>query len=153
LQSPSESVLVSAASQHVEFKNDVSEESSEEIPAMKKRGYFTDQFEVKFSNLFPVLFLDLFARTKATLTRTTVEPGPKYGARQVGISMPLSQAQVRLSLSILVNVFESHALIPKLGTGGTVAGVGRYLKSMNEDVYVAIADPEGSGLFNKVTLT
>ena len=23
---------------------------------------------------------------------------------------------------------------------------------MNEDVYVAIADPEGSGLFNKVTL-
>ena len=39
---------------------------------------------------------------------------------------------------------------PLLGTGGTVAGVGQYLKSMNEDVFVAIADPDGSGLCNKV---
>ncbi|KAF4567252.1 hypothetical protein EYR40_006249 [Pleurotus pulmonarius] len=30
------------------------------------------------------------------------------------------------------------------------AGVGQYLKSMNEDVIVALADPEGSGLYNKV---
>ncbi|KAF5321555.1 hypothetical protein D9619_001477 [Psilocybe cf. subviscida] len=36
------------------------------------------------------------------------------------------------------------------GTGGTVAGVGHYLKSMSQDVLVAIADPEGSGLYNKV---
>ncbi|KAF7427906.1 hypothetical protein PC9H_007123 [Pleurotus ostreatus] len=32
------------------------------------------------------------------------------------------------------------------------AGVGQYLKSMNEDVIVALADPEGSGLYNKVPL-
>jgi hypothetical protein len=89
----------------------------------------------------------VFIRTKATLTRITKEPDPKYGARQVDASMPLLQAQVRLSFCL------SHELNPKPGTGGTVAGVGRYLKSMNEDVYVAIADPEGSGLFNKVTLT
>jgi len=37
-----------------------------------------------------------------------------------------------------------------VGTGGTVAGVGRYLKSMNENVIVAISDPDGSGLYNKV---
>ena len=37
-----------------------------------------------------------------------------------------------------------------IGTGGTVAGVGQYLKSKNEDIVVAIADPEGSGLYNKV---
>lgn len=38
------------------------------------------------------------------------------------------------------------------GTGGTVAGVGHYLKSMSQDVLVAIADPEGSGLYNKVSI-
>ncbi|KAF9527286.1 tryptophan synthase beta subunit-like PLP-dependent enzyme [Crepidotus variabilis] len=42
------------------------------------------------------------------------------------------------------------AFVAGAGTGGTVAGVGRYLKSLNEDVCVAIADPDGSGLFNKV---
>ncbi|KAJ6625253.1 tryptophan synthase beta subunit-like PLP-dependent enzyme [Mycena sp. CBHHK59/15] len=30
------------------------------------------------------------------------------------------------------------------------AGVGRFLKSMDEDVVVCLADPEGSGLYNKV---
>ncbi|KAG7442961.1 PALP-domain-containing protein [Guyanagaster necrorhizus] len=33
---------------------------------------------------------------------------------------------------------------------GTIAGIGRYVKSMNEDVVVALTDPEGSGLYNKV---
>ncbi|KAJ3797319.1 PALP-domain-containing protein [Lentinula aff. detonsa] len=36
------------------------------------------------------------------------------------------------------------------GAGGTVAGVGRFLKSMNEQIIVAISDPEGSGLYNKI---
>lgn len=42
------------------------------------------------------------------------------------------------------------AFISGAGTGGTVAGVGQYLKSANENVRVAVADPEGSGLYNKV---
>ncbi|KAF8895734.1 tryptophan synthase beta subunit-like PLP-dependent enzyme, partial [Gymnopilus junonius] len=42
------------------------------------------------------------------------------------------------------------AFVSGAGTGGTVAGTGQYLKSMNEDVVVALADPEGSGLYNKV---
>ncbi|KAF8160706.1 tryptophan synthase beta subunit-like PLP-dependent enzyme [Crassisporium funariophilum] len=42
------------------------------------------------------------------------------------------------------------AFVSGAGTGGTVAGVGQYLKSMNEDVIVALSDPEGSGLYNKV---
>ncbi|KAL4073777.1 tryptophan synthase beta subunit-like PLP-dependent enzyme [Scleroderma citrinum] len=33
---------------------------------------------------------------------------------------------------------------------GTIAGAGQYIKSMNKNVVVALADPEGSGLFNKV---
>lgn len=37
-----------------------------------------------------------------------------------------------------------------LGTGGTIAGVGQYLKAKNGDVIIALSDPEGSGLYNKV---
>jgi hypothetical protein len=37
-----------------------------------------------------------------------------------------------------------------IGTGGTISGVGQFLKSVNEDVRVVLADPEGSGLYNKV---
>ena len=39
------------------------------------------------------------------------------------------------------------------GTGGTIAGVGQYVKSIKENVIVALADPEGSGLYNKVSST
>ncbi|RDB25008.1 Cysteine synthase 2 [Hypsizygus marmoreus] len=42
------------------------------------------------------------------------------------------------------------AFVSGAGTGGTIAGIGRYLKSMNENVVVALSDPEGSGLYNKV---
>ncbi|RXW16045.1 hypothetical protein EST38_g9804 [Candolleomyces aberdarensis] len=42
------------------------------------------------------------------------------------------------------------AFVSGAGTGGTVAGCGQYLKSVKEDIIVAISDPEGSGLYNKV---
>ncbi|KAF7981911.1 hypothetical protein HWV62_31513 [Athelia sp. TMB] len=42
------------------------------------------------------------------------------------------------------------AFVAGAGTGGTIAGTGQYIKSMNEDVKIVLADPEGSGLFNKV---
>jgi len=45
----------------------------------------------------------------------------------------------------LVDAFVSGA-----GTGGTISGVGRYLKDHLPDVKVILADPEGSGLYNKV---
>jgi cysteine synthase A len=34
------------------------------------------------------------------------------------------------------------------GTGGTISGVGRYLKELNKDVVIALTDPTGSGLYN-----
>lgn len=43
-----------------------------------------------------------------------------------------------------------HAFVSGAGTGGTIGGVGHYIKSMNKDIKVVLADPEGSGLFNKV---
>jgi cysteine synthase A len=36
------------------------------------------------------------------------------------------------------------------GTGGTLAGVSKYLKQRNRKIRIILADPEGSGLFNKV---
>ena len=36
------------------------------------------------------------------------------------------------------------------GTGGTLAGTGRYLKEKKPSLVVAMSDPEGSGLYNKV---
>ncbi|KAG6831716.1 hypothetical protein H0H87_004267 [Tephrocybe sp. NHM501043] len=42
------------------------------------------------------------------------------------------------------------AFVSGAGTGGTIAGTGQYIKSLNEKVVVALADPEGSGLYNKV---
>ncbi|CAI8040115.1 Cysteine synthase 1 [Geodia barretti] len=37
------------------------------------------------------------------------------------------------------------------GTGGTLAGVGEYLKTKNPDVQVVLADPQGSVLYNHFT--
>jgi cysteine synthase A len=43
-----------------------------------------------------------------------------------------------------------QAFVAGAGTGGTLAGIGRFLKSVDEEVIVTMADPEGSGLYNKV---
>ncbi|KAI0633530.1 PALP-domain-containing protein [Trametes polyzona] len=42
------------------------------------------------------------------------------------------------------------AFVSGAGTGGTIAGTGQYLKSKKKDLLVALSDPEGSGLYNKV---
>ena len=34
------------------------------------------------------------------------------------------------------------------GTGGTISGVGRYLKERNKDIVIALTDPTGSALYN-----
>ena len=36
------------------------------------------------------------------------------------------------------------------GTGGTIAGCSRYLKSVSDKIKVFLADPQGSGMFNRV---
>ena len=35
-----------------------------------------------------------------------------------------------------------------IGTGGTISGVGRYLKEQNRDIVIAVADPLGSCMYN-----
>jgi cysteine synthase A len=43
------------------------------------------------------------------------------------------------------------AFICAVGTGGTLAGVGTYLKERNPDVVIGIADPMGASLYNYYT--
>lgn len=42
------------------------------------------------------------------------------------------------------------AFVAGAGTGGTIAGVAKYLKSKVPDVRIVLADPQGSGLFNRI---
>lgn len=42
------------------------------------------------------------------------------------------------------------AFISGSGTGGTIAGVGRYLRERRPEVCICLADPQGSGLANRV---
>ncbi|KAL6009597.1 hypothetical protein ACLOJK_000025 [Asimina triloba] len=44
-----------------------------------------------------------------------------------------------------------HAFIAAAGTGGTLAGVSRFLQEKNPNIKCFLIDPPGSGLFNKVT--
>jgi cysteine synthase A len=43
-----------------------------------------------------------------------------------------------------------EAFVSGAGTGGTITGVAMYLKSKLKDVEVVLADPQGSGLYNKI---
>ncbi|KAG8956215.1 hypothetical protein FRC04_004291 [Tulasnella sp. 424] len=45
---------------------------------------------------------------------------------------------------------EIDAFVSGAGTGGTIAGTGAFLKSVKPSVKVVLADPQGSGLYNKI---
>ncbi|MCJ1306371.1 hypothetical protein MMC25_000013 [Agyrium rufum] len=42
------------------------------------------------------------------------------------------------------------AFVAGAGTGGTIGGVAKYLKSQLPDVKIGLADPQGSGLYNRI---
>lgn len=42
------------------------------------------------------------------------------------------------------------AFVAGAGTGGTIAGVARYLRSVLPKVRIVLADPQGSGLYNRI---
>ncbi len=46
---------------------------------------------------------------------------------------------------------EVAAFTCAVGTGGTLAGVSRFLKEQREDIQIVLADPHGSALYNWVT--
>lgn len=42
------------------------------------------------------------------------------------------------------------AFVVGAGTGGTIAGVSRYLKERNANIQIIAADPQGSGIYNRI---
>lgn len=46
--------------------------------------------------------------------------------------------------------WDIDAFVASAGTGGTIAGVARFLKPRIPNIKIVLADPEGSGLFNRV---
>jgi hypothetical protein len=46
-----------------------------------------------------------------------------------------------------------HAFVSGAGTGGTIAGVSQALKGHDPHIQIVLADPQGSSLFNKVSLS
>ena len=74
----------------------------------------------------------------------------RYGGRRNRGWMHSSLVQVSNLLPSSQDWTDADIICLMAGTGGTIAGTGRYMKSMNEDVRVVLADPEGSGLYNKV---
>ncbi len=45
-----------------------------------------------------------------------------------------------------------NAFVCGSGTGGSIAGISKYLKEKNSNIKIILADPPGSSLTNKVTL-
>mmetsp|Transcript_6203 Transcript_6203/g.9062 ORF Transcript_6203/g.9062 Transcript_6203/m.9062 type:complete len:435 (+) Transcript_6203:55-1359(+) len=43
-----------------------------------------------------------------------------------------------------------HAFVMSCGTGGTLSGVGRYLKEQDPSIQIVLVDPPGSCLYNKI---
>jgi hypothetical protein len=80
--------------------------------------------------------------------RISTAPVLKYGARLAVKSSASSLVLVSPLLSPLQSLSDSEI---SEGTGGTIAGCGQFLKSMADDILVVLADPEGSGLYNKVS--
>jgi cysteine synthase A len=43
-----------------------------------------------------------------------------------------------------------HAFVMSSGTGGTISGIGTYLKRVSSDIRIVLVDPPGSSLYHKV---
>ncbi|KAI6166023.1 tryptophan synthase beta subunit-like PLP-dependent enzyme [Pisolithus thermaeus] len=112
--------LVTTTTSHAQ-SGETSVGNGDEDLLLKPRGFFADQFENK-SNFY--------AHYEGT--------GPEIWRQTDG------------KLQAFVSGAGRTPALPSTGTGGTIAGVGHYIKSMNKDIKVVLADPEGSGLFNKV---
>ncbi|KAG8740110.1 hypothetical protein FRC10_004739 [Ceratobasidium sp. 414] len=97
----------------------------------KPRGFFADQFEVG-SNLL--------SDNPVILTVSLMQNIANYSAHLHGTGPELwRQCSGRLD-----------AFVSGAGTGGTIAGVGRFLKAQDQNIRVILSDPEGSGLYNKI---
>ena len=69
----------------------------------------------------------------------------------MGVWMRLFRGQVRFGRMQFESRLDADALLCGCtGTGGTISGIGKYLKSVDPNVQVILCDPEGSGLYNRI---
>lgn len=92
-------------------------------PSRKGRGFFADQFENTANYL---------AHQNSTgpeiYRQTCCSPGSGSSGKGGGLDVFIAGA----------------------GTGGTISGVALYLKPLLPDLRIVLADPQGSGLYNKI---
>lgn len=95
------------------------------------RGFFADQFEntANFDAHFEGTGPEIWRQTNGNVDAFVSGAGPFV---------------IYISGALVLTVCVA------LGTGGTISGCGKYLKSVDPNVRVVLADPEGSGLYNKI---
>ena len=143
--SSTSAVVVTSKANEVELgrANPHSSDALESRP----RGFFADQFEVSHVYIGRLPELNYCNRTEAISKRIMRKRVPRYGGKQMGTSMHSFLAPVGALRDLPLLAADSFYT---LGTGGTIAGIGRYLKDMEDKILVVLSDPEGSGLYNKV---
>ncbi|KAF8349331.1 tryptophan synthase beta subunit-like PLP-dependent enzyme [Amanita rubescens] len=128
--SPSSSVLVSTVSDASFSLGPRTAHDANDF-SLQPRGFFADQFENRsnFDAHFHGTGPEIWRQTNGRIHAFISGAG-------MSRNFPVSVA--------------STGWFSSAGTGGTIAGVGQHIKSRKKDVVIALADPEGSGLYNKV---
>jgi len=117
---------------------------------------FADQFENPV-NLRAHLRTgeEIFRQANSIRIETKTPTGPGDEKRQEMGSIPIHSTQLSFYSSTSLHPRPSmpplHAFVSAAGTGGTLAGVSRALKSRDSRIQTFLVDPPGSGLYNKVT--
>ena len=71
--------------------------------------------------------------------------GPEIWEQIQKLSTSKEHSKLKTNKDVQVDAF-----VMSSGTGGTIAGVGAFLKTKNPNIQVVLVDPPGSSLYNKI---
>ncbi|KAL8742537.1 MAG: hypothetical protein Q9190_004990 [Brigantiaea leucoxantha] len=127
-----------------------SDQATEKSELLQKLGAIVDRVPPA-PIIDPMHFVNR-ARTLASVhTSDPHRPGRGYFANQFENEANWQAHYSSTGPEILQQCSGSlDAFVAGAGTGGTIAGVARYLKAYLPDLKIVLADPQGSGLFNKI---
>lgn len=122
----------------------------------------------------PIVEKDNFVNRARALAKThTASSGTSSASAEDGSDLPALDARMTRGRGFFADQFENEAnwrahyegtgpelyaqcggrmdaFVAGAGTGGTISGVARFLKPLLPKLTVVLADPQGSGLFNRV---